>query len=195
VRRYVILWGVLLAALIGSLALGPYAGAPAVVALIFAIATAKALLVVSYYMHLAAEPRFLKLVMAGAMSAVAILFFGLYPDIVLKYGDFKPVVPSAVAEAAPATVHAGDPAAGETVYRTYCQACLQADGRGMNGTLAANFIEDKGRLVKPDAELLNSIRAGKTGAIGTMPPWGSTLSQQQQADVLAHIRHAYGSTP
>jgi mono/diheme cytochrome c family protein/glucose/arabinose dehydrogenase len=78
--------------------------------------------------------------------------------------------------------------AGKVVYRTYCVACHQEDGRG-GGTAAANFIDDRSRLTKSDAELLRSIRLGKveTG----MPPWGAILSDQQTQDVLGYIRSAF----
>ena len=86
----------------------------------------------------------------------------------------------------------GDAAAGEATYKQYCIACHQADGTGLNGMLAGNFVADKARLAKPDEELITSIRDGVTGKIGTMPPWGTTLSEQDMADVLAYIRATFG---
>jgi len=87
---------------------------------------------------------------------------------------------------------AGDATAGEVVYNQYCVACHQADGTGMNGMLAGNFVADKDRLAKSDEELIASIRDGVTGKIGTMPPWGATLSEQDMANVLAYIRATFG---
>ena len=105
-----------------------------------------------------------------------------------------PVAPAPVAaapvEAAPAAAGADLP--GKAVYNQYCVACHQADGKGMNGTLAGNFVDDKTRLAKPDEELLKSIAEGKLGTIGQMPAWGTTLSEDQRKDVLAYIRATYG---
>ena len=84
--------------------------------------------------------------------------------------------PKPAAAAAP-----GNAEAGETVYVTYCQACHQADGTGMGGMLAADFIKDKTRLEKSDDELLTSIRDGLMGNGAAMPPWGTTLDEQQMA--------------
>ncbi len=81
---------------------------------------------------------------------------------------------------------------GAKVYETYCKACHQEDGSGMNGMLAANFKEE-GRLDKSDEELLTSIRDGFKGKVGQMPPWGATLTPQEMVDVLAHVRKTYGT--
>lgn len=95
------------------------------------------------------------------------------------------------APAAPTEVGPADAAAGAVVYTTYCQACHQADGSGMNGMLAANFRKD-GRLDKTDEQLLTSIGDGFTGKVGTMPPWKGTLTDQDMVNVLAHVRKTYG---
>lgn len=86
----------------------------------------------------------------------------------------------------------GDPVAGADVYTKNCVPCHQADGTGMGGMLGANFVADKTRLAKTDKELLTSIRDGKTGKIGTMPPWGPSLSEVQRRDALAYIRKTFG---
>jgi mono/diheme cytochrome c family protein len=64
----------------------------------------------------------------------------------------------------------------------------------MNGMLAANFITDKARLAKSDEDLLKSIRDGVTGKVGTMPPWGTTLSEEEQRHVLAYLRKQFGGS-
>ncbi len=84
---------------------------------------------------------------------------------------------------------------GQGVYATYCQTCHQADGRGMNGKLAGDFVGNPAILAKPDDVLLSSISRGTTGTIGTMPAWGSILSIAQQRDALAYIRATFGKPP
>jgi caa(3)-type oxidase subunit IV len=190
--RYVVIWAVLLAALFFSIAVGAMGLGPAAIAVIFVVAAVKAGLVVGWYMHLALEPRFLKTLIGGTVALVAVLFFGLFPDIVWMFGHTEARA-EIVRDEGP--VHAGDAVAGATVYTTYCVACHQADGKGMDGKLAANFVDDPTRLSKSDEELLASIRDGTTGTIGTMPPWGAALSAQQRVDVLAYVRATYGRAP
>jgi|GEM_PF-2654383 len=94
--------------------------------------------------------------------------------------------PPAVAKAAGP---AGDAAAGKAVYDSNCLACHQADGTGMGGALGADFVNDKTRSAKSDAELLDAIANGVEGT--TMIAWSAVLDAKQQADVLAYIRTAF----
>lgn len=82
-------------------------------------------------------------------------------------------------------------AAGEKVYRFYCVACHQPDGRGLpvpGG--AANFVDDKSRLAKSDAELLKIIADGLEAK--AMPAFGAILNNNQRRAVLAYIRATFG---
>lgn len=99
--------------------------------------------------------------------------------------------PTPAPEAAPAAGDAtADAGEGEKVYNQYCIACHQADGKGMNGTLAGDFTS--GRLAeKTDDELLTSIREGFTGSIGAMPAWKGVLSDDQMKAVLAFVKDKY----
>jgi mono/diheme cytochrome c family protein len=92
---------------------------------------------------------------------------------------------AAAAAASPATLVA----AGEKIYRLYCVACHQPDGRGIPGG-AANFREDKTRLAKSDPDLLKSIANG----IDTkgMPAFEAILAPLQRRSVLAYIRATFG---
>ena len=110
-----------------------------------------------------------------------------------KPADLPPAAPpvpvAAAPEAAPAV--AGDPMVeGEKVYSQYCIACHQADGKGMNSTLAGDFTS--GRLgEKSDEELLTSIREGFTGKIGAMPAWKGVLTDDQMKAVLGYVKEKY----
>jgi putative membrane protein len=95
---------------------------------------------------------------------------------------------------APTTRSQADLDDGRAVYAQYCQTCHQADGRGRNGTVAADFSMAGSPLSKPDDVLLMSIAQGTTGRIGTMPGWGSTLSNAQRRAVLAYIRNTWGAS-
>lgn len=196
-KKYILIWVALLVALFVSLGLGVFVSSKAAITAIFVIAAAKAWLVVSEFMHLRMEPRFLKLVMAGATAAVLCFLVGVYPDVGLAWAVI-PAAPRADPEASPpalmADVQSGDPARGAKIYGTYCVGCHGEDGRANGGKTAANFVDDKTRLAKTDLELLTSISEGKTGAIGVMPPWKGALSPQQRADALAYLRATFGAS-
>ncbi len=93
---------------------------------------------------------------------------------------------------APGRSPAATVAAGELVYRLYCVACHQPDGRGVPGG-AANFVDDRTRLAKTDAELQAIIASGSEAK--GMPAFGATLSVSQRSAVLAYIRAKFGSAP
>ena len=79
--------------------------------------------------------------------------------------------------------------AGERVYRFYCVACHQPDGRGVAGG-AANFVDDRSRLGKTDTELLEAITNG-VEAKG-MPAFGAIINPLQRRAVLTYIRTKFG---
>jgi mono/diheme cytochrome c family protein len=80
-------------------------------------------------------------------------------------------------------------AAGEKTYRLFCVACHQPDGRGIPGG-AANFVDDKTRLAKDDAQLLNTIAHGSEAK--GMPAFENILPAGQRRAVLAYIRATFG---
>ncbi len=193
-KSYIAIWGVLLVAMIVSLVLAEVSGAAWAIAVIFVIAAGKAWLVVSRFMHLSQEPRWIKLVMAGAAAAVACFLVGVWGDVALAWsvipaGDVAP-------EAAPvAELQAGNAEKGGKVYGTYCVGCHGADGKANGGTTGASFVDDPTRLAKSDAELIASVAEGKAGTIGVMPPWKGTLKPQQMVDVVAYLRASFGPKP
>ncbi len=196
---YVTLWVALLGALGLSLIVGEIWSTKAAVAFIFVVALVKAGIVLQYYMHLTFAPRWIMLISVGALSVIAVLYIGLIPDIQMGYAtisqeesDRREESSRASAPTQPEFAENSPQARGAEVFKTTCQACHQADGRGMDGQLAADFIGDPSRLAKTDAELLTSIRKGMTGSIGTMPPWGGVLDEEQTRDVLSYIRAAFG---
>jgi mono/diheme cytochrome c family protein/glucose/arabinose dehydrogenase len=80
--------------------------------------------------------------------------------------------------------------AGREIYRNICQACHQPDGRGQD-KLAPSLIDSPLALAAPDITarvLLN----GKEGAVGLMPPIGSTLTDDQLASILTYVRREWG---
>jgi len=84
-----------------------------------------------------------------------------------------------------------DPA--EVTYRAHCTACHGVDGRGAGSVTGADFTSPEGPLRRPDAELLASIRDGRRGEIGVMPPHGAMLGEERSAAVLAYVRRRFGA--
>ena len=78
---------------------------------------------------------------------------------------------------------------GEKIYRLYCVACHQPDGRGVLGG-AANFVDDKSRLAKTNAQLLDIITAGNEAK--GMPAFGAIINTTQRRAVLTYIRATFG---
>jgi len=84
------------------------------------------------------------------------------------------------------TANAADAARGEAVYRSLCISCHQADGRGADGRLAADFIADRSRLAKPDEVLIASILNGVPGT--AMAPFAGRVSEGDARDVVLYLR-------
>lgn len=80
---------------------------------------------------------------------------------------------------------------GAALYAQHCQACHQADGRGLDGRVAADFNASPGVLDKSDEELLRSVREGRTGSIGTMPAMGATLTEEELRQALSFVRASF----
>ncbi|MEK7866397.1 MAG: cytochrome C oxidase subunit IV family protein [Planctomycetota bacterium] len=90
VRQYFILWLILLALLAAGV-LFAYVDIPVLAnVLVFGVAVAKAIIVLSNYMHLRWEPRFITLALLGALSCILVLFLLTYPDMVLRDGWNRP---------------------------------------------------------------------------------------------------------
>jgi putative membrane protein len=85
----------------------------------------------------------------------------------------------------------GDPARGAQVYRALCISCHQADGRGAEGKLAADFVADRTRLAKSDDALVQSILDGVPGT--SMVPYGGRLTDAHARDIVAYLRAEFGS--
>jgi mono/diheme cytochrome c family protein/glucose/arabinose dehydrogenase len=97
-----------------------------------------------------------------------------------------------VATAAPLTAQEQDRLkAGEEIYKSVCQACHQADGRGQEH-LGANLVGSA--FATGSAEIAAKIVLnGKEGPVGLMPPLGVTLTDDQLAAALTFIRRSWGN--
>ncbi len=81
----------------------------------------------------------------------------------------------------------------EADYRRACLPCHGVDGRGNGGTTGADFTSATGPLTQPDEVLFASVRDGKRGSIGVMPPHGQLMSEGAIRAVIAYVRARYGA--
>lgn len=78
---------------------------------------------------------------------------------------------------------------GNAIYDQYCIACHGADGKGNNG-LGGDYrkvLKDR-----DDQDLIASIKNGKVGSVGSMPPWGAVLDDDQIHAVLHYVKSTFG---
>jgi len=112
------------------------------------------------------------------------------PDASSVAEPASPATESQATEAQPPS----DP--GEAIYKEYCIVCHQANGSGKapgsDRAVAGNFSGQDSVLNKSDQELLRSIKVGRSGEIGVMPPWRGILDEEERKAVLAYIRASFG---
>ena len=87
----------------------------------------------------------------------------------------------------------GDAAHGEALFTRLCAGCHGKDGRGGAHTFMPHVdtLTKKGYIDQmPDEYLAYVISEGgaAAGKSGYMPSWKSKLSEQDIADIIAHIR-------
>jgi len=83
--------------------------------------------------------------------------------------------------------------AGELTFRRYCVGCHGMDGRGNGGVTGADLTAADGPLAtKPDDALIASVRDGKRGKTGTMPPHKPVLTDAKIAEVIRYTRERFG---
>lgn len=81
-------------------------------------------------------------------------------------------------------------------YRRYCIGCHGNDGRGNGGATGADLTAvDSPLASRSDAELAASIRDGKRGKTGTMPPHQPVLTDSQIAALVAYVRERFQPRP
>lgn len=101
-----------------------------------------------------------------------------------------------LARTATAQTPKGDVNAGKAKFQMFCASCHGATGKGDGAAAAAlnpkprNFQDTATMGKKTDAHLKKVIQQGGTavGLSALMPPWGSSLSEQDLANVIAYIR-------
>ncbi len=84
--RYLAIWVALVTLLAVSVVAGFSGNRMLAAAAVFLIAAVKAGLVISYYMGLRFEPRWITVIIGGAFLCIFVLFVGLFFDIVRVYG-------------------------------------------------------------------------------------------------------------
>src|SRR5690625_190313 len=88
---------------------------------------------------------------------------------------------------------------GEAGYKTHCQACHQADGKGLPGAFPP--LADNDHIIGDSDYLVSNILTGRSGELvvndvtynGVMPPM-SYLTDQEVADIIAYVTHTWGNS-
>jgi mono/diheme cytochrome c family protein len=82
--------------------------------------------------------------------------------------------------------------AGQKIYSQNCEGCHKDQGQGAPNEGAAlagsQFVSGQA------AVLVRIMTGGKEGSVGLMPPLGSTMTDDQVAQVLTYIRGSFGNT-
>lgn len=94
---------------------------------------------------------------------------------------------------APTSALAADLARGAKLYARYCAGCHGPDGQGGAHTFMPHVenLTRKGYIeLLPDEYLATVIREGgpAVGKSSYMPAWGGTISEEDIANIVAHIR-------
>jgi hypothetical protein len=84
--NYNLTFGLLIGALVASLALNEIFAGPVMVTAIFVIAAGKAYLVLTRFMHLSIEPSYIRIGAPALVLLLSLIFLGFYPDIVMTFG-------------------------------------------------------------------------------------------------------------
>lgn len=103
---------------------------------------------------------------------------------------------AAATMAAATTAAAGN---GANVYQTNCSSCHQADGKGLAGSFPP--LAGNPRVTGDPKAAIHIVKYGLTGKIsvaghtfdGTMPPWGTQLSNADIAAALTYVRSSWGN--
>lgn len=143
----------------------------------------------------------------GARRLGIALGFGALALVLIGWTAYSPAQSTALTEIAhegsserivevPALFAQAD---GEQIYSSRCSTCHQASGKGVPGVFpplnGTKWVtEDKGRLVLIILHgLSGSIEVKGQTYSGSMPPWGSFLSNEEVAQVATYIRQNFGN--
>ncbi len=96
--------------------------------------------------------------------------------------------PVSADEPGPGGTKAVVPVTGEQVYRTVCQACHMADGKGGSGAATIPALANNPRLAAPVYPIV-LVAKGR----GAMPWFTDMLSPAQTANVVTYIRTHFGN--
>lgn len=91
-------------------------------------------------------------------------------------------------EPGPGGTKAPVPVTGEQVYKTVCQSCHMADGKGAEGAGRMPALAANPRLAAPAYPII-MVAKGR----GAMPGFVGTLSTAQAANVVTYIRTHFGN--
>lgn len=114
-------------------------------------------------------------------------------------GEQIEIEPAGEPAAAGVDLAALQQADGEQIYTSRCATCHQASGKGVPGVFppvtGTEYVTgEKGQLVRIILHgLSGEIEVGGQTYSGSMPPWGSFLSNEEVAAVSTYLRQNFGN--
>lgn len=88
---------------------------------------------------------------------------------------------------------------GAEIYASRCQTCHQKNGQGVPGVFPpvdnSEWVTgDKGRLIRIILNgMAGEVEVNGTTYSGSMPPWGSFLSDEEVAQVSTYVRQSWSN--
>jgi len=83
---YIIIWAVLVVLFAASVSFSLFSSVVVGVVFAFVIAIVKAVMVAAWFMHLNTEPRWVWIMLVGALVAILIMWMGMAPDVMETHG-------------------------------------------------------------------------------------------------------------
>ena len=89
-----------------------------------------------------------------------------------------------------------EPVSGAQVYSSRCASCHQSNGQGVSGAfptlIGTSWVENKGQIIRILLHGMQGEVVVQGGTYnGVMPAWGSTLSDEEIAAVITHVRQSW----
>ena len=107
------------------------------------------------------------------------------------------IAPSVPAQTPPAAATPEQMAKGKSAY-ALCAACHGVDGKGLPTTppMAPSFLSSRLANAAPEVPItivLKGIQKADAKFLGAMAPLGTTMNDEQIADVLTFVRNSWGN--
>ena len=80
---------------------------------------------------------------------------------------------------------------GKKLYEGTCADCHRVNGQGMPPKFPS--LDKSAFVVGDPSKVIDTVLYGRKGKEGQMPSWKETFNDQQLADIVTYIRHAWAN--